>query len=322
MSRGGRLLAAAAHLVPAANRPGGVPEEGEGEEDNQVSVKRYCPPNLSNYTQLEMEDLLVSKVLYNDHDLVALWKPYGLHMFPSAERGVRDLETFLPNLAPNLGCHELYEVHRLDHTTTGVVLYAKSPARRDHLKQLFAQRKVEKTYLAITNGVPRAGEGIVDIPVGSGKFGDRYRMTLRPNYSDSKVVTNKKTSHGERQEAVTEYRVVAQHSSAALVECVMRTGRKHQIRLHLGLGLGTPVLGDHKFSYPDQLDRPQRVKGDMVDRLRIRGSRARDLPIFLHARRVAIPGILPAGDLVITANLPHFFTKTMKRLRLNPTEKS
>ena len=47
------------------------------------------------------------------------------------------------------------QVHRLDHSTTGVVLYAKSPARRDHLKQLFAQRKVEKTYLAITNGVPR-----------------------------------------------------------------------------------------------------------------------------------------------------------------------
>ena len=52
------------------------------------------------------------QVLYNDHDLVALWKPYGLHMFPSAERGVRDLETFLPKLVPNLGCHELYEVRK------------------------------------------------------------------------------------------------------------------------------------------------------------------------------------------------------------------
>ena len=116
--------------------------------------------------------------------------------------------------------------------------------------------------------------------------------------------------------------MAARHGSAALVECGLRTGRKHQIRLHLGLGLGTPVLGDHKFSHADQLDRPQRVKGDIVDRLRIRGSKARDLPIFLHARRVAIPGILPAGDLVITANLPHFFTKTMKKLRLKPAEKS
>lgn len=92
--------------------------------------------------------------------------------------------------------------------------------------------------------------------------------------------------------------------------------RKHQIRLHLGLGLGTPILGDHKYSYPDVLDKPQKVKGDIVARLRLQPSKTRDLPLFLHARRIVIPGVLPERDLVITANLPHFISKTMKRLRL------
>ena len=210
------------------------------------------------------------------------------------------------------------QVHRLDATTTGVLLYAKTTAMRDTLKKLLAQRKVEKTYLAITNGVPKALEGIVDIPVGEGQIGDRFRMTLRPDYNseNSRAITNKKTSQRERLAAVTDYKVLSSFNSAALVQCNMSTGRKHQIRLHLGLGLGTPILGDHKYSYPDILDKPQRVKGDIVARLRIQPSKARDLPLFLHARRIIIPGILPERDLVITANLPHFITRTMKRLRL------
>jgi 23S rRNA-/tRNA-specific pseudouridylate synthase len=322
-----RLVAATGLL--ATSRPSPGPAAGEEEPGGpQVSVKRYCPPDLAGYTTLEMLDLLVSKVLYNDHDVVALWKPYGMAMF--AGKGLEGkvepwrrhlaLETHLPDLAARLECEALHEVHRLDASTTGVLLLARTVARRDQLKQLFARRRVEKSYLCITNGAPKAREGVVDIPVGEGKIGARYRMTLRPDYSTSAAVTNKKPTKVERLEAVTDYRTVSSHGSAALLQCDMRTGRKHQIRLHLGLGLGTPVLGDHKFSYPDVLDKPQRVKGDIIDRLRIRGSKARNLPIFLHARRVRVPDLLPGGDLVITANLPHFFSKTLRRLRLKPTD--
>ena len=165
-------------------------------------------------------------------------------------------------------------------------------------------------------------------------LGHHHPFHRRPDYSKeiSQAISNKKTSQRERLEAVTDYKVLSNFNSAALVQCNMSTGRwikamdqtlfnilflrKHQIRLHLGLGLGTPILGDHKYSYPDVLDKPQKVKGDIVARLRLQPSKTRDLPLFLHARRIVIPGVLPERDLVITANLPHFISKTMKRLRL------
>ena len=111
--------------------------------------------------------------------------------------------------------------------------------------------------------------------------------------------------------------VLATSGNASFVQTEMVTGRKHQIRLHLGLGLGTPILGDSKYSYSDKLGKPQRVMGDIVNSLKISQSKARNLPIFLHSRRVVIPEVLPNGkDLVITANLPHFFSKTLKKLHL------
>merc|ERR1719264_2481161 len=85
------------------------------------------------------------------------------------------IETYLPFLADKLGCNALHEVHRLDATTTGVLLFSKTAAMRDTLKKLFAQRKVEKTYRAITN---------------------------------------KKTSQRDSLQAVTEYKILSNFNSA------------------------------------------------------------------------------------------------------------
>jgi len=230
----------------------------------------------------------------------------------------------LPNLAERVGAEQLYEVHRLDHTTTGVVLYAKTKEMEQKLRKLFKEKKVQKTYICICNGVPQADSGFIDIPVGEGRIGTRRRMTLRPDYSSNSSIINNKKSYAVGSaisKAVTKYYVVSCHDNASLLETKILSGKKHQIRLHLGLGLGCPILGDHKFSYPDQLGKPQKVKGDIVKRLNIRKSKSRDLPIFLHAKRISIPDILPDGNLVITASLPHFFTKTMQKLKLKYNRK-
>jgi len=325
-----RFLAATSNLQHsvADRRLSVVDEEVIEHVGVYVDVKKYKPPDLETYTRNEVKELLLSKILYNDHDIVAVWKPYGIPMFLTDKTSKTitqkttkpkhrfSIQCFLPELAKRVDAKNLYEVHRLDSTTTGVVLYAKTKEMELKLRKLFYEKKVQKSYICLCNGVPQADSGVIDIPVGEGSVGGRTRMTLRPDYNASKIISNKKSTTANIFQAVTEYRVLSSQNNASLVETKMLSGKKHQIRLHLGLGLGCPILGDHKFSYPDQFGKPQRVKGDILHRLHIRKSKSRDLPIFLHARKISIPDIVPDGNLVISANLPHFFTKTMKKLKL------
>ena len=323
-----RMLSAAANLQGAAtvkkvdNREG--EEEGGETILNFVDVKKYKPPDLLKYTRLEVKDVLLSKIIYDNHDIVAVWKPYGLPMFQGKKSVIKkrenmthSMECFLPDIAAKVKCETLYEVHRLDATTTGVLHYAKTKEMELKLRKLFAERKIKKNYLAVCNGTPQANSGVIDIPIGDGKFGDRVRKTLRPDYDSNKIVTNKKTSDLVHEDAVTEYTVLSSLDNASFVSTSMHTGRKHQIRLHLGLGLGTPILGDHKFSYPTEIGKPQKIHGDILQKLKLKKSKSRHLPIYLHARRVTVPKILPNGnDLVVVATLPHFFSKTLQKLKL------
>ena len=75
------------------------------------------------------------------------------------------------------------------------------------LRKLFSERKIEKTYLAICNGTPQAESGVIDIPMGEAKIENRMRMTLRPDYSSSKIISNKKTVGKKSESAITEYKV-------------------------------------------------------------------------------------------------------------------
>lgn len=326
-----RFLAASSNLQTVSDNRVKARNGEEGEEETIkvfVDVKKYKPPDLEKYTRNEVKNLLLTKILYNNHDIVAVWKPYGLPMFldhKKSELALKlakhkfkySLECFLPDLASKVGAEHLYEVHRLDHTTTGVVIYAKTKEMELKLKHLFKDRKIQKTYLSINNGTPQYESGVIDIPVGETRLEDgRSRMTVKPDWRQSTVISNKNPSRTNSACAVTDYSVLATAGNASFVESSMVTGRKHQIRAHLGLGLGVPILGDHKFSHVDKLGKPQRVMGDIVDRMKIKKTKARDLPIFLHARRIAIPDIFPDRNLVIKANLPHFFSKTLSTLKL------
>ena len=85
----------------------------------------------------------------------------------------------------------------------------------------------------------------------------------------------------------------------------------------LGLALGCPVLGDHKYSSVMFNGKPQRVHGDILQRLGVRESRSRDLPTLLHAKRVLIP-MENEKQVKIECSLPHHFVRVMKALKLQP----
>ena len=251
-------------------------------------------------------------------DVVIINKLYGLPMF--GDNNLHSVEKYQKALARYLNCEELFQVHRLDKSTSGILVLAKTQEMHKHLAQLFMKRKIDKTYWAICNGTPNPPEAVIDIPICEAKLNGRYRMTVNPDYkSQSNLIKPKKIrSSSANKPAITNYRTIKSKGNAALLEVNPITGYKHQIRVHFGLGLNTPVLGDSKYSSVDFDDRPQKVHGDLLERLKVKKSKARDLPILLHAKSIKIPEIMTNKDLHVTASLPHHYVNIMRALKLRP----
>lgn len=267
-------------------------------------------------------NVLKDSVLYEDDSIIAIDKPYGLpsHGGPGIHQSIGK---FLAPLAAKLDrtgqLETLHLVHRLDKETTGVMVLAKSQQCAEMLLAMFKKRMVVKSYWAITKGIPNPTHGVIDIPMVEGTVQGRYRMELRPVYTDNdELRRNSGRVFRDRLEAVTNFKVLSSAYSAALVECQPETGVKHQIRCHLAFGLNTPILGDHKFSHYSKLA-PQKLYPEILQRLGIRQSKARHLPMHLHAKTLILPEFRDGRNLFLSANLPKHFVQSMKWLKLNPT---
>lgn len=247
-------------------------------------------------------------------DIVAISKPYGLEMFGSNSQ--HSVEKYLPPLCDHLGCEQLYQVHRLDKVTSGILLLAKSKERHLFLANAFRQRLIKKFYWTIVNGTPEPGSGVVNIPLCEANINNRFRITVvPPKESNQWGKVHKKSPV---MPAISEYTTLKRRQNRALLEVAPITGFKHQIRAHLGLALGTPVLGDHKFSSILFDGKPQKIHGDILRRLRVRKSKSRDLPVLLHAKRLIIP-MEGSRDVVIVSKLPFHFNRIMGALGLSPS---
>ena len=152
-------------------------------------------------------------VLFEDDDLIVINKPPGLTL-----SGIGGKER------PGI-------VHRLDRETSGCLVVAKNDIAHRELSKQFAARTVEKIYLALVAGKLRKAAGIIDEKIGRHPV-RRQRMQV--------------TSLRGRT-ATTEYRAIRSSDQATLVECRLRSGRTHQIRVHLH-HLGHPVLGDKIYA--------------------------------------------------------------------------
>lgn len=172
-------------------------------------------------------------ILYEDADLIVLDKPAGLVVHPAP--GNLDgtlVNALLAHCGPDftgIGAERRPGiVHRLDKDTSGVMVVAKSQLASDKLTAAFATRDLDRTYVALVWGLPHPVTGEVEAAIGRDTR-DRKRMA---------VVTK------GGKPALTRYRAMrAWHTSLALLECQLATGRTHQIRVHMA-AIGHPIVGD------------------------------------------------------------------------------
>ena len=171
--------------------------------------------------------MLTDRILFIDGEAIVVDKPAGLPVDPPRD-GSLSVASHLESLA--MGFRRWPQpVHRLDRDTSGCLLLSRNPRAHARLQRAFEGRRVEKVYRAVVEGVPKAGEGMIDAPLAKvSTREDGWRMVVDPR----------------GKEARTGWRVLAVHAGRALVEMRPETGRTHQLRVHAAHGLGLPIVGD------------------------------------------------------------------------------
>ena len=173
------------------------------------------------------------RIIFEDAHLLVVDKPAGLVVHPAAGNADGTLVNALlhhcgATLSGIGGVARPGIVHRIDKDTSGLLVVAKNDIAHEGLAKQFVAHSIDRRYLAIVSGVPKAAEGKVDAP-------------LARSPANRKKIAIVEGNRGKR--AVTHWRRVAILRDAALVECRLETGRTHQVRVHMA-AIGHALLGD------------------------------------------------------------------------------
>ena len=216
-------------------------------------------------------DAAAVPVLYEDEHLAVVSKPAGLVVHPTSARRTGTLANRLIGMGMPLSRAGAQDrpgiVHRLDAGTSGVMVVAKDDQAHRALAEMFRRHTVDRRYLALVRGRVEHDRFLVDAPL------ERHRARIQVRASTGK-------------EAATEVEVVERFDAATLVEARPRTGRTHQIRVHLS-AVGHPVFGDRAYGGAGQ------------DAARLGLSRP-----FLHSWRIAFDHPISGERIEVEDPLP------------------
>ncbi len=183
--------------------------------------------------EVEAEDIPLT-IVYEDRDLLVVDKPQGMVVHPANGnyRGtlVNALLYHCDDLSGINGVLRPGIVHRIDKDTSGLLVVAKNDRAHESLARQIKEHTVKRVYLALVHGDVAEPGGIIDAPIGR-DFKDRQKMAVN--------VKNGK-------DAVTEYKNLERLGRYTLLECRLKTGRTHQIRVHMSF-IKHPVVGDAKY---------------------------------------------------------------------------
>jgi len=192
------------------------------------------------------------KVIYQDENVLVVDKPIELVVFSDDEP--KTIMTLLSEEFPelkNVGEDPRYgAVHRLDRDTTGILLIAKTEQAFSFFQKQFKERKVVKKYIALVAGHVKQEKGTIKTLIG---------RALK-NRTKQKAYSLFEAKPG-RREAITEYKVlkyfIKGNKKYTLLEVNIKTGRTHQIRVHLNY-IGYPIIGDQTYKFRKQSDKLER----------------------------------------------------------------
>ncbi|MEW5907813.1 MAG: RluA family pseudouridine synthase [Patescibacteria group bacterium] len=234
-----------------------------------------------------MKDL---EIIYEDNDILAIDKPAGIVVhgeYPSI------IDWIKQNRPQVIGVGENTErpgiVHRLDKNTSGILLVAKNQKSFEYLKEQFQKRQIKKTYLALVYGHLKERAGMIKLPIGKSKKDFRKKTCLADRRATQKAI-------GKIREAVTEYKIIKRFKDFTLIEAYPKTGRMHQIRVHLK-AIGHPVVCDKLYG-PKKQKCPLNLTRH-----------------FLHARALEFTLPLSGGRIKLETYLPDDLEKVLKKLQ-------
>ena len=220
-------------------------------------------------------------ILYEDNAVIVVNKPKGMVVHPAAGHYTgtlvnalmyhcRDLSGINGVLRPGI-------VHRIDKDTTGSLIVCKNDRAHREIAAQLEVHDIDRRYRAIVWGRFNGEDGTVDLPVGRDRR-DRKKMAVDQN--------------GKR--AVTHYRVLESFREHSYIECILETGRTHQIRVHMN-HIGHPVLGDEVYG-------PRKAKVKTYGQT-------------LHAYFIGFRSPDTGKHVEVTAPLPEYFTALLEKMR-------
>ena len=192
--------------------------------DDEIEVDS----DLNYEMNVEAENLPID-IVYEDDDLLIINKASGMVVHPAPGNYTGTLVNALLYKF-NLTSGDAMRpgiVHRLDKDTSGLMLVAKNDLTHEKLSEMISKKEVERKYLAIVDGVIKHETGTIDAPIGR-DINNRQKMAVTDVNS---------------KEAVTNFKVLERFNNNTLIECILETGRTHQIRVHLSY-IGYPVNND------------------------------------------------------------------------------